>query len=417
MAAISQVVLAGVVAKEPKAGETGFVKRWDLNTGVQLGASQKEYHAEAEGPNTIALLPADLSLLRPAFVALNTKSASLNYYLMGKEMPALRFYGQDRLCSVAPSPNGCWLAAGNEEGKLFLWEVASGEAIAVVEDAHYQRVPVLKFSADGSLLVSASADGTVAVWSTCSLAAGAGTAVLRFSDHTDAVADVHVGFGAGRNCRLLSAGCDGTVQLYDLVDGERLAQFGFPSPVRRVVLTGAETLLLAGCDDGNIYTVDLGAEEVAVQQQRGILHTEGRAEAVLRGHSAAICGLALSLGEGELVSGDADGQVVVWNVSSRQIVRRFAADGAIKWLGVAPKASIELACSGAFRLRVAQPKRAVSAERATASAVRASARPAAERDAPARPSSAAAQDGADQQLRASYTRLLDFVFAQYTHGG
>ncbi len=56
-----------------------------------------------------------------------------------------------------------WLAVGNLNGQIKIWDPLERQALAVI-DAHRLQVVALAFSEDGERLASASEDGTVKVW-------------------------------------------------------------------------------------------------------------------------------------------------------------------------------------------------------------------------------------------------------------
>jgi WD40 repeat protein len=66
------------------------------------------------------------------------------------------------LTSVAYSADGLYLAAGGEDGSVFLWPLAQASAIRI--PAHSRAITDLAFTPDSTLLASASADGSVKLW-------------------------------------------------------------------------------------------------------------------------------------------------------------------------------------------------------------------------------------------------------------
>ena len=70
------------------------------------------------------------------------------------------------------SPDGAILANGLAHGAIQLWDVTTGDAIAVL-DGHTQKVETLAFSPDGQTLVSTSEDGTILLWDWDEILAGA----------------------------------------------------------------------------------------------------------------------------------------------------------------------------------------------------------------------------------------------------
>ncbi len=61
------------------------------------------------------------------------------------------------------SPDGAVLVNGLHIGSIQLWDVTTGDKIAVL-DGHTQQVETLVFSPDGTTLVSTAKDGTILLW-------------------------------------------------------------------------------------------------------------------------------------------------------------------------------------------------------------------------------------------------------------
>jgi WD40 repeat protein len=78
--------------------------------------------------------------------------------------------GADAMRSLAFSPDGSTLAAGDFDNRIHLWDAGTGRELRVLEG--HRRVAVtgkngvfcLTFSPDGMLLASGAADGTVRIW-------------------------------------------------------------------------------------------------------------------------------------------------------------------------------------------------------------------------------------------------------------
>ncbi|KAL9940279.1 hypothetical protein V8E36_000984 [Tilletia maclaganii] len=61
-------------------------------------------------------------------------------------------------------PEPTWALSGGEDDKAYIWDVVSGDMIAVLE-GHTDSVISVGWSSDGKMAASASMDGTVKVWS------------------------------------------------------------------------------------------------------------------------------------------------------------------------------------------------------------------------------------------------------------
>jgi WD40 repeat protein len=87
----------------------------------------------------------------------------------GKE--ARRFSGlKDQIKTVAFAPDGKTLAAASRDGRIVLWEAATGKELLHIlahpnhADAPFAAAPCLAFSPDGKKLASAGTDRTIRVW-------------------------------------------------------------------------------------------------------------------------------------------------------------------------------------------------------------------------------------------------------------
>ena len=65
---------------------------------------------------------------------------------------------------AAFSPDGQWLATGDRDGAVTLWEMASAGRVRRSQRGHTAGVSGVSFHANGSRLVSSSYDGRVKVW-------------------------------------------------------------------------------------------------------------------------------------------------------------------------------------------------------------------------------------------------------------
>jgi WD40 repeat protein len=66
--------------------------------------------------------------------------------------------------SAAFSPDGQWIATGDQDGAISLWEVAAAGSVRRRLPGHAASVSGVSFSPDGRRLVSSSFDGQVKVW-------------------------------------------------------------------------------------------------------------------------------------------------------------------------------------------------------------------------------------------------------------
>jgi WD40 repeat protein len=165
--------------------------------------------------------------------------------------------------SVAFSPDGKLLAAGDSEGLVRLWEVATARQNAILK-GHKDKVMAVAFSVDGKLLASGGDDKTVRLWD---VATGKEKCVLKGHQNT-------VGFVAfspdGKT--LASSSWDYRVRLWDLASGKEKAVLGgdrgwcYPVLFRR-----DGKLMIAGSEQVELWDVEKRKEQKFALKQKEYL--------------------------------------------------------------------------------------------------------------------------------------------------
>jgi WD40 repeat protein len=132
----------------------------------------------------------------------------------------LRSFGAEAVCSLAFSPDGHVLAAGDFDNRIHLWDANSGRELRLLEG--HRRVPVsgrngvfcLAFSPDGARLASGAADGVVRVWDVQS-----GKELAHCAGHGGPVRAL--AFAPDGRC-LASAGADNALRLWEPATGRAI---------------------------------------------------------------------------------------------------------------------------------------------------------------------------------------------------
>ncbi len=119
--------------------------------------------------------------------------------------------GSEGLTACAFSEDGGLIATGNIEGRVELWDGATGGRVAML-GAHEARVTGVAFSPDESRVATASWDGTAAVWE----AAGAARPVSVVRAHRNKVWAVAF---SPDGSSLASGGTDATIVISDVESG------------------------------------------------------------------------------------------------------------------------------------------------------------------------------------------------------
>ena len=148
------------------------------------------------------------------------------------------------------------LATGGADGKVRIWDLATGTQQAVLEGHTSWVFPVCAFSQDGrALLASGSIDRTVRIWDP---AAGTQQAVLK--GHTDTVRAVCAFSQDGRTL-LASGGDDSTVRIWDPANGRLLLIVPVHHPVQAIDYASG---LLAIAASAGALAVELSAKFDAI---------------------------------------------------------------------------------------------------------------------------------------------------------
>ena len=205
---------------------------------------------------------------------------------------------QEKITSVAINQSGEWLAFGAQRlGQLLVWEWAS-ESYILKQQGHFYDMNTVAYARDGQTAVTGGDDGKVKLWNTAS-----GFCTVTFSDHSAPVTCVE--FARSGNV-LFSASLDGTVRAYDLVRYRNFRTFASPTPVQFVSLAvepSGEVVCAGSADAFEIYMWSVQT---------------GKLLEILAGHEAPVSALSFNpTGSGLLASTSWDRSVRTWEVFAR----------------------------------------------------------------------------------------------------
>lgn len=316
------------------------------------------------------------------FVASPNK-ALINVYSWGKESPDQRIPIPEQLSCLTlcrhpnlemqvgaefsgnnlPSFRTPWLlAGGSKTGKIYIWELASGNLLCVKE-AHYQSISAIKFSQCGTFLATGSSDARCMVWRTSDLISVYNKdeesnihvkPFASFTDHTLPVTDLVISeTGIINNLRLYTVSRDSTLRIYDIMTKSLLTTFVLPSSIECVTKDPANRACYVGLSNGLIRTIPLyhinsntsvlesiggrgkiitvesdpNLASTFVHHQQRVnaepLHKTLNKKNKPEEKQISVTRLTITMDGTNLVSGDSAGRVYVSDIVSRQVVKTF----------------------------------------------------------------------------------------------
>lgn len=237
--------------------------------------------------------------------------------------------GDDRPATVAYHPDGQTAISGTEAGRIVLWNVAKGSAIASIK-AH-ELGPMVAFSRDGATVVSVAPDGTARTFAARSLAPIATYA----ADHDRPMPVLSAAAIDPAGSKAAMAG-EGALAIRDLVSG-KLSWPIEPGPaISSIALTTDAGYLAIGTRAGTMV----------------VLSTATGSLLPLIGHTDEVTSLSFSRDGALLASASRDKTTRVWTVGSWKNIRVMAHPQAVN--GVAWRSdgrTVATACDdGAVRL-------------------------------------------------------------------
>ena len=191
------------------------------------------------------------------------------------------------VCAVKFSPQGDILASGSADGTVTLWNLDG--TVKETFNAHRGSVKSISFCPQGNMLASASADGDLTLWQLD------GTEIETFHGHGGGVQ----GIGFNKNGRkIVSGSSDKTIRIWQ-IDG-----------ISKKTIKGHADWVwgVAFSKDGKFLA------SVSADKTVRIWDTQGNIKHLCEGHNHLVRGIGFSPNSTMLATGSADGTVKIWNV-------------------------------------------------------------------------------------------------------
>jgi WD40 repeat protein len=318
-----------VQASELTPGQLGLIKLW-IDQGAKASASVArpiEWQPLPEGLNPIyavALAPDG------QFAACARANQIFIYHLPSKQLvgqltdPQLLKSGlyhnpgvahRSMVNSLAFSPDGALLASGAHR-EVKIWRRPKDAQQLTLPSAARKRVLAVTASPDGKWLVTGADDGRVKIWNLAT-----GKSARSLTGHKGAITSLKI---SADGTRLASASADKTLRIWDLTAGKVVAQARTDSKINAVTWVDSRTRLATGDADGliRIWRLESGKPGLAPVKE-------------LAGHQGPVTALdTVPPDNAQILSGSDDGSARVWNVETGQTIREIRHGGPIAAVAV-----------------------------------------------------------------------------------
>jgi WD40 repeat protein len=201
--------------------------------------------------------------------------------------------------SIAFSPNGEFLATGDLDSKLCLWQVKDGKQLLNLK-GHSHWVLSIAFSLDSQTMISGGSDNQIKVWDVKT-----GKCLKTLSGHQHWVFAVAYQPKTSPTNRIIASGSiDSSIRLWDLAAGECIKILtGHTSWVRALAFSPDGKILASASEDCTIALWDVAT---------------GKCLKTLTNHTSAVWSVDFSPCGQLLASGGADQTVKLWNLETGQ---------------------------------------------------------------------------------------------------
>jgi pre-rRNA-processing protein IPI3 len=199
--------------------------------------------------------------------AAQAEKAVVNVYSREKGNQEATVPFPERIHSLACVDGTGILVIGTEGGKLILWETATGR-LTNSSASHLQAVTSLCITENLSLILSASSDSEVHIWSLQGLIAfpqpsnsyshdTSKSPIRTFSGHRNPVTAIACGHSRSHTAFAISCSQDHTCYIWSISDCQVLQTYLLPSTPLCFSVDIADRAVYAGYEDGSIQAIDL----------------------------------------------------------------------------------------------------------------------------------------------------------------
>jgi WD40 repeat protein len=174
----------------------------------------------------------------------------LSIYRIGSTEPVKEFTWKGPILKVAWSPDGDFIATGNQDATVHFWYRNSGRDLEM--SGYASKVRELSWDANSRLLATGGGLA-VTVWR-CSGKGPAGARPLELSGHIELISALSF---QRKGALLASGGKDGRVCAWKIKDsGPLVGGIEFSSSISQLAWSGNDQLLAVGTDEGMVTVLN-----------------------------------------------------------------------------------------------------------------------------------------------------------------
>ena len=234
----------------------------------------------------------------------------------------------ERINCLTLACNDAVLIMGTTEGRVFLWEVATGRQVTTAQ-SHLQPVNQLAVDAASNFLVSASADSTCHVWSIPALLSFSNDgaqplAPLRtFTTHRASIKALAIGHSESFQNIAITAAQDKTCLVWDYHTNATLRTFLLPFVPTSIAIDAADRAFYVGYEDGGVHRIDLLSKEESQLEsiQTGVdaltpVQPKTKPWSPPDASTGSVLSLDLSFDGTAVLAGHQSGTIIGWDVAT-----------------------------------------------------------------------------------------------------
>lgn len=304
---------------------------YDLHTGSQI-MKFKQNNSSFKG----------ISLSEKYIFSNQKEKPIIHLYIWQKESIHQKIIIPEPLSAFTVSHNVYWAAGGTSQGRLYFWQISSGN-LMFVHNAHYQKITAITFTMNDTFFLTGSEDGSLCLWRISDIVdlnaqKDAIHPVKTWNDHGVTITDIFCGFGTDNTARIFTSSLNNIVNVWDLGTLTLLTTFALPEPVTCLTVDPAERTFYVGTNQGNVYLVDLyGSSKEdflesfyeAVGGSKKIVQGVKDESNMFKGHTDSVLSIALSFDASLLITGSKDKNLFVWDIATRQIIHTLKQNGSV----------------------------------------------------------------------------------------